>query len=91
MFRAHDVPTDLAEVVVGPEELRDGRVRLARVLALAFPGAVPSNKEGRRKIEQGGVKLDEAVVDDPDLELTAGDLDGKVLQLGRRNWARLRA
>jgi tyrosyl-tRNA synthetase len=91
VFRSHDAPTDLVEVVVGVDELRDGRVRLARLLALAFPGAVPANKEGRRKIEQRGVRLDEVVVEDPDLELTAGDLDGRVLQLGRRNWARLRA
>ena len=48
-------------------ELRDGRIRLARLLALAFPTAVPSNKEGRRKIEQGGVRLDGEVVTDPEL------------------------
>jgi len=91
VFKSHDAPTDVPEVLVGPDELRDGRVRLARLLALAFPKAVPSNKEGRRKIIQGGVRLDEAVVEDPDLELAAGDLEGKLLQLGRRNWARLRA
>src|SRR5215470_1414079 len=36
VFRAHDTPTDVAEVVIAASELRDGRVRLARVLALAF-------------------------------------------------------
>jgi tyrosyl-tRNA synthetase len=51
---------------------------------------VPSNKEGRRKISQGGVRLDGDVVDDPDRELGADELDGRLLQLGRRNWARLR-
>jgi tyrosyl-tRNA synthetase len=91
VFKAHDTPTDIADVVVDPAELRDGKVRLARVLASAFPAAVPSNKEGRRKIEQRGVKLDDVVVDDPDLELTAAELDGRLLQLGRRNWARLHA
>ena len=89
VFKAHDVPTDIAAVAVAAEEFRDGRVRLARVLALAFPKAVPSNKEGRRKIEQRGVKLDDVVIDDPDIELTAAELEGKLLQLGRRNWARL--
>jgi tyrosyl-tRNA synthetase len=79
------------DVVVDARALRDGRVRLARLLALAFPKTVPSNKEGRRKIEQGGVKLDGVVVDDPDLELDADELDGRRLQLGKRHWARLRA
>jgi tyrosyl-tRNA synthetase len=91
VFRDHSIPEDVAEFVVDPAELRDGRVRVARLLALAFPGAVPSNKEGRRKIEQGGVRLDGDVIDDADLELAAADLDGKLLQLGRRNWARLRS
>jgi tyrosyl-tRNA synthetase len=91
VFRDHAVPETVAEFAVDPSELGDGRVRVARLLALAFPAAVPSNKEGRRKIEQGGVRLDGDVVEDPDLELAAADLDGKLLQLGRRNWARLRA
>jgi tyrosyl-tRNA synthetase len=90
VFREHAVPADVPDVVVDPSELRDGRVRVARLLALAFPGAVPSNKEGRRKIEQGGVRLDGDVVDGPDRELAADELDGRLLQLGRRNWARLR-
>jgi tyrosyl-tRNA synthetase len=91
VFRAHDEPTDIAEVGIAAGELRDGRVRVATLLALAFPQAVPSNKEGRRKIQQGGVKLDGELVDDPDREVTPAEVDGRVLQLGRRNWARLRA
>ena len=91
VFRDHSIPEEVADFVVDPAELRDGRVRVARLLALAFPDAVPSNKEGRRKIEQGGVRLDGEVVEDPDLELSAGDLDGTLMQLGRRNWARLSA
>ena len=62
---------------------------LARLLALAFPKAVPSNKEGRRKIEQGGVRLDGEVVTDPDLDGRARrGRRARSLQLGRRNWAR---
>ena len=89
VFRSHDTPTDLPEVTIPLEEYRDGKVRLYRVLALAFPTAVPSNKEGKRKIEQGGVRLDGEVVADPDLELTAAALAGRTLQLGKRNWAKL--
>ncbi len=89
VFRAHDTPTDIPEVAVPAEEYRDGMVRLARVLAIAFPTAVPSNKEGRRKIEQGGVRLDGEVVADPDVELSREQLAGRTLQLGKRNWAKL--
>jgi hypothetical protein len=31
------------------------------------------------------------VVTDPDLEVEPADLDGVVLQMGKRNWARIRA
>jgi tyrosyl-tRNA synthetase len=89
VFRANDVPTDMPEVAVPADEYRDGVVRLARVLAIAFPKAVPSNKEGRRKIEQGGVRIDGEVVGDPDLECRPEDLAGRTLQLGKRNWAKL--
>jgi tyrosyl-tRNA synthetase len=91
VFRAHEVPTDLDTVVVPAAELRDGRIQVARLVHLAFPGAVPSNKEGRRKIQQGAVRLDGEVVTDPERAVAPADVDGKTLQMGKRNWARLRA
>jgi tyrosyl-tRNA synthetase len=91
VFRDHSAPEELPEFTIPPAELRDGRIQVARLLALAFPGAVPSNKEGRRKIVQGGVRLDGEVVTDPDLQVTPADVDGQTLQMGKRNWARLRA
>ena len=67
VFRDHAVPEDMPEVFVPADaaEVRDGRIGLGALLSLAFPGAVPSNKEGRRKIEQGGVRLDGELVTDP--------------------------
>ena len=91
VFRRHDVPDDIAEFTIPAAELRDGRILVSRLLALAFPKAVPSNKEGARKIEQGGVRLDGEVVTDPKLEIAPADVDGQILQMGKRNWARLRA
>jgi tyrosyl-tRNA synthetase len=91
VFRAHDAPDEIADFTIPGEELRDGRIRLSRVLKLAFPGAVPSNKEGVRKIQQGGVRLDEDLVDEPDREVTPAEVDGRILRMGKRNWARLRA
>jgi tyrosyl-tRNA synthetase len=93
VFRAHEVPVEMQEVFVPVDaaELRDGRIRLSALLALAFPGAIPSNKEGRRKIEQGAVRLDGEVVTDADLHVTPTEVDGVILQMGKRNWARLRA
>ena len=91
VFVAHEVPDDVAELQIPLSDLRDGRIRIATLVARAFPSAVSSNKEGHRKIVQGGVSLDGTVVTDADLEVTPAEVDGKLLQLGRRNWARLRA
>jgi tyrosyl-tRNA synthetase len=84
VHKDHAVPSDVPTRVVPAAELP---TRLARVLALVE--LVPSGKEGRRKIEQGGVRLDGEKVADPDLEVGAGDIDGRLLSVGRRAWARV--
>ncbi len=85
VFREHAAPTEVPEHVLerGPDP-----IRLAHLLSAL--GLVPSNKEGRRMIEQGAVRLDGRRVEDPDLELPTTELDGRTLQVGRRRWARIR-
>src|SRR5438552_17128342 len=53
VFVAHEAPEDVPEV-----QIPAPRVRVATLLRHAFPSVVPSNNEGRRKIVQGGVRLD---------------------------------
>lgn len=89
VYREHAAPSEVEEFLLAPEELRDGRIEIARLLALA--GLVGSNREGRRKITEGGVRLDDEQVTDPSLEVTPADVDGRLLQLGRRRWRRIRA
>ena len=89
VFKEHAAPSEVEEYVIPAEELRDGRIEVARLLTLA--GLVASNREGRRKIQEGGVYLDDERVTDPSLEVAPGDVDGRLLRLGRRSWARIRA
>ena len=49
-----------------------------------------SGSEGRRLVEQGGVKLDGEPLQNGDLDLPAGRLDGALLQVGKRRFKRLR-
>jgi tyrosyl-tRNA synthetase len=88
VFRDHAVPADVPEVTVGPGELFEGRIEVAKLLQLA--GLTPSNKEGRRQITQGGVSVDGERVGDPKATLAAAELDGRLLQVGKRRWARVR-
>ena len=87
VFKAHQAPADIPVFILEPEHLVDGRIRLARLLALA--GLVSSNSEGRRKITEGAVRVDGQRAGDPDQELGPEELDDALLQVGRRAWARI--
>ena len=85
----HEVPDDIPEVELG-EYSADGNglVHLPRLISGAFG---VSSSEGRRLIQQGGVKLDGETVAAEPLDLEADSLAGRVLQVGKRRFCRLRA
>jgi tyrosyl-tRNA synthetase len=66
----------------------DGVVHLPRLIGGAFE---ISSSEGRRLIEQEGVKIDGEPVPVDALEMAVEALDGRVLQVGKRRFCRLRA
>ena len=88
VHREHDIPEDVTEVPIPAETIRDGAVWLPRLLAVT--GLASSNADARRLIEQGGVRLDGQPVSDPDAEFSPSDLEGRVVQVGRRRFLRLR-
>jgi tyrosyl-tRNA synthetase len=65
----------------------DGTVHLPALLAEAFG---ISRSEGRRLLAQAGVRLDGRAIGEEQLDMSAGELDGAVIQLGRRRFKRLR-
>jgi tyrosyl-tRNA synthetase len=77
-------PEEMEEVTVGG----DGTVHVPALLAEHFG---LSRSEGRRLIEQGGVRVGERVLDGGELDIPASELDGEVLQVGKRRFKRLRA
>ena len=88
VHRAHEIPDDVPEAPIPPEALADGAVWLPRLLRAT--GLAASNGEARRLIEQGGVRIDGEVVTDPEVELRPEVLAGKVVQVGRRRFLRIR-
>ena len=88
VHKAHEVPEDVAEVPIPADALRAGRAWLPKVLV--GTGLAASNGEARRAVQQGGVRLDGIQLTDPDAELDPADLRGRVLQVGRRRFVRLR-
>jgi tyrosyl-tRNA synthetase len=84
IFIAHRLPAEIEEAVVSA---RNGTVHLPAVIADVFGR---SRSEARRTLAQGGVKLDGETVPAEPLDLPAAALDGRVLQLGKRQFKRLR-
>ncbi|MDD2897259.1 MAG: tyrosine--tRNA ligase [Desulfuromonadaceae bacterium] len=81
-FKENEIPEDMPQVNFA---MVDGVVLLARAMTEA--GLTKSNGEGRRAIDQGGVKLDGEKVSDTNLELTAtGEY---IVQIGKRRFARI--
>ena len=88
VFREKDRPETIPEIPLPATAVRDGRVWLPRLLTET--GLVSSNGEARRVIEQGGVRVDDVVMNDVNTEIDAGDLAGAVLQVGKRKFLRIR-
>ncbi len=89
VFVRHAPPEEMPEVDLGDYRSDgDGLVHLPRLIAGAFG---VSSSEGRRLIQQGGVKLDGEALPAQPLDLEADSLAGRVLQVGKRRFCRLRA
>lgn len=80
------VPKDAPEVVL-PEDTRE--VWIVGLVTRA--GFAKTNGEARRLIRGGAVRLDGEMIGDERISLPAEDLEGKVLQVGKRRYARLAA
>ena len=76
---AGGVPDDIVELQLGGAPLALGAL-------LKQAGLVPSTSEAMRMVEQGGVRIDGAVVSDKGLKLDAGTF---VVQVGKRKFARV--
>jgi tyrosyl-tRNA synthetase len=85
----HGVPDDVEEVDAGRFLGSDGdRVHMPKLIGEAF-GA--SSSEARRLIQQGGVRIDGETLAGDALDLEPEALEGKVVQVGKRRFLRVRA
>ncbi|HZA57786.1 MAG TPA: tyrosine--tRNA ligase [Solirubrobacterales bacterium] len=85
-----EAPEDMPEVRLD-EALENGgqaggKVHMPTLIAGAFG---ITNSEGRRLLQQGGVKLDGESVGGANLDMPREALEGRVLQVGKRRFARL--
>lgn len=85
VFKRHDVPEDVPEQTIPLAE----DVHLPALLSEL--GLVASNGEGRRMIDQGGVRIDGEMVAQGAYDLARVSIDGRVIQVGKRKFMRVNA
>ncbi len=88
VFKEKDRPDVIPDAPIPDTAVREGTVWVPRLLTEL--GLAASNGEARRLITQGGVKLDDVAFTDPAAELAPEALRGKVLQVGKRKFLRLK-
>ncbi|HEY1521572.1 MAG TPA: tyrosine--tRNA ligase [Solirubrobacteraceae bacterium] len=81
-FIGGEIPADVPEVSCSRG---DGSIHLPALMRAAFG---VSTSEARRAITQGGVRVDGEVVES--LDVRAEEIEGRVLQWGKRRFARVR-
>lgn len=85
VFKEKETPKEIREYKLPKDALKDGKIWVVKLLLLAE--FITTNSEGRRLIEQGGVKIDGVKITDASSEI--GVKDGMVLQAGKRNFVKL--
>jgi tyrosyl-tRNA synthetase len=89
LFVRHEAPEQIEEVgLAAYVDESGGSVHLPLLMAGAFE---ISSSEARRLLKQGGVKLDGKPLAGEPLDVDPAGLDGRVLQLGKRRFRRMRA
>ena len=86
VFSDKKTPTDIPELVVAKEDLKDGKVWIVKLLLDSL--AVTGKNEAARLVDQGGVSID-----DQKVEASKSDVyvkDGSILKAGKRKFYKIR-
>ena len=84
-----DVETVQLEATAHGEASMETTVLRWIVNIIVQAGFAKTNSEARRLIRGGAVRLDGRVITDETLQIPEHDLDGKILQVGKRRYTRL--
>jgi tyrosyl-tRNA synthetase len=86
VHKEHRPPDEIEEVTLSGELISNGNVHLPALVAEHFG---TSRSEARRLLEQGAIRLDGEPLPPEALDLPVSELDGVVLQVGKRKFRRI--
>lgn len=87
VFGLKEMPEDVPVGRLERSRFKNGRIWVVDLLVAM--DLAPSNSEARRLIEGGGISVEGHKIEDPALELTAEEVDGKLFRRGRKSFIRV--
>jgi tyrosyl-tRNA synthetase len=88
VHKEHRPPDEIEQVTISAGLISNGSVHLPALVAEHFG---TSRSEARRLLEQGAIRLDGEPLPPEALDLPVSELDGAVLQVGKRKFRRIAA
>ncbi len=88
IFKKKGIPDNVAEYVIDLGKSKEKKFCLVKMLVDS--GLASSNSEARRLIRQGGVKVNDKKINNPDIEFEIDDINEKVIQKGKRHFRKIK-
>ncbi|MBC7329793.1 tyrosine--tRNA ligase [bacterium] len=86
VFRKREIPSQMEEIWIDKENIKDGKIWIIRLLLLS--GYVSGTREAKRLISQGAIKVNKQQISNSDLDIPVED--GMIIQIGKRKFFRVR-
>ncbi|MBA7508933.1 Tyrosine--tRNA ligase [subsurface metagenome] len=87
IFKKKGIPDKVEQYIINLKSIKNKKISLVQLLTDS--GLVKSNSEARRLVAQGGIKINDRKINDPNLELNLNDLSEKVIQRGKRHFRKI--
>jgi len=86
VFSKKEAPSNIREVILNKEDLKEGKIWIANLLLLSE--LAESKRDARRIISQGGVHIDNEKIDDVNFDVAVRT--GMVIKVGSRHFAKVK-
>jgi tyrosyl-tRNA synthetase len=87
IFKKKKAPENVSEYTIDSSKIKRNKVFLIEILVDS--GLAGSKSEARRLIAQGGIKVGDIKVDDPNMEFDLNYINNRVIQRGKRHFRKI--
>lgn len=87
IFKKKKAPENVSEYTIDSSKIKRNKVFLIEILVDS--GLAGSKSEARRLIAQGGIKVGDIKVDDPNMEFDLNYINNRIIQRGKRHFRKI--